>query len=329
MFICVNTPAGPDGDLVLDDVKEAIEQVYRPDRTVVIASTLPVGGFAKIGLPGLVYNPLFIALGNAVWNMTNAELLLVGCRDRKLAEPVLNIWVKVMSPHTPKVHVVSPEEAEVIKLALNVYLTMKVSLSSMLLQVCEASNMNIDTVLDGLLCDSRVDHNYFGAGIGYSGACFPKDLAAFHHFLTSQGHRSLAKFTNGIRSVNEHVDVTLKKAVEEMAIKDLPVSILGLAYKPRVPYVEESKGVKLAAALASSFEVRTWDPLATVHVPGTHMCQNMLECLKGSGLAVVTLRWPGFNMAPWFVMSRPAVLDCWGIVSKTPAIVYRRLGVHD
>ena len=75
VFVCVPTPSGPSGQIVLDYVLSACLSVsgeLKPDSTLIIKSTLPVGGLRKIvteidkKVLNVCYNPEFLRQGSAM-----------------------------------------------------------------------------------------------------------------------------------------------------------------------------------------------------------------------------------------------------------------------
>lgn len=323
IFIAANTPPAQDGSLDLRDIMQALHETVSLRRIVVISSTLPIGGSKQLS-GGFVYNPQFIALGTALRNLREPDFCLIGS-NTTFSREVDAIWRQVIRPVTPIFHT-SLADAEIAKLALNLYLTMKISFSSLMVQMCLAFGGNVDKVMEVLLSDNRVDSNYLQPGLGLGGSCFPKDIECLIHTIDRQ--QVPARFVQGIADINREMRYTILEQV--LSYQCEPVAVLGLSYKPGVPYFEESKGVRLVFDLHSGFKekriVRCWDPAAKVELPPGLFSPSLEACLTGARLAVIATPWPEFENAPWHLMAEPNVLDCWGMLKNREKIHYIRLG---
>ena len=73
--------------------------------------------------------------------------------------------------------------AELTKISLNSYITMKISFTNQLrLIAARHPNADIHAILDAIGSDSRIGKKYLRAGLSYGGPCFPRDnrLAGLH-----------------------------------------------------------------------------------------------------------------------------------------------------
>src|SRR5207249_425067 len=78
---------------------------------------------------GLCYNPEFIALGSVIHDFLNPDFVLIGESDEKAGEILSSIYTELMKD--PKIKRMSYENAEITKIALNSYITMKISFANM------------------------------------------------------------------------------------------------------------------------------------------------------------------------------------------------------
>ncbi|NLF25822.1 MAG: UDP-glucose/GDP-mannose dehydrogenase family protein, partial [Deltaproteobacteria bacterium] len=152
--------------------------------------------------------------------------------------------------------------AEVAKLSLNSYVTMKISFANMLADVCERiPGGNVDVVTNALGKDSRIGEKYLKGALGYGGPCFPRDNKALSF---------LAKELGVCVPLAEVVDLYNSGLAENTAAKiqrfiqsEMTIAVLGLAYKPLSNVIEESQGMALAKCLSSRVrKVFVFDPLA-------------------------------------------------------------------
>src|SRR6185312_12600691 len=69
--------------------------------------------------------------------------------------------------------------AEIAKLAVNTFVTTKISFANMLARLCEkVAGANVDVVTGAIGLDSRIGGKYLKGAISYGGPCFPRDNLA-------------------------------------------------------------------------------------------------------------------------------------------------------
>ena len=211
---------------------------------------------------GFCYNPEFIALGSVVSDMLNPDLVLIGESDIQSGDWLESFYKSVVDS-TPEYKRMRSVEAEITKLAVNTYVTTKISYANMVSELCEKlPNANSDIVLDAVGSDTRIGNKYLKGGTAYGGPCFPRDNQAF----TALGNQldtctAIAKATDYINSyqTDRLANWVLKCGSPNSSV----VGILGLSYKPGTPVIENSQGINLAKKLnAAGFNVKIHDELA-------------------------------------------------------------------
>ena len=66
--------------------------------------------------------------------------------------------------------------AELTKISVNSYITMKISFTNQLRMIAEQfPKANIHHILEAIGSDSRIGQKYLRAGLSYGGPCFPRD----------------------------------------------------------------------------------------------------------------------------------------------------------
>jgi UDPglucose 6-dehydrogenase len=286
---------------------------------------------------GLCYSPEFISLGNVIRDMLEPDVVLIGESDPRSGE-VLERMYADMCENDPPVRRMSLINAELTKIALNSYVTMKISYANTLADMCERlPGADVDVVTDALGLDTRIGHKYLRGAIAYGGPCFPRDNKAFAVFARDLGAEpSLAEATD---SVNEAQTDRLARIVHSKLAAGSSVGILGLSYKPDTGVVEESAGIALARLLGEAgYDVHVYDPVATeaaLDVLGdlARGASSPEEVLEQSDVVVIATPWPEFADLPVEVRRGdgrpPVVVDCWRMLSddKARASEVVRLGV--
>jgi UDPglucose 6-dehydrogenase len=216
--------------------------------------------------------------------------------------------------------------AEVAKIAVNTYVTTKISYANMLSELCEQlPGGDANVVTDAIGLDTRIGPRFFKAALGYGGPCFPRDNAAFLAVSRVRGvEGDIAAATDAInRRQVSRLAATVKA---QLAGADRRVAVLGLSYKPDTDVVEESQGVLLANRLASDgYNVTVFDPVAldsaaTFLTPSVHTSATLAGCLAAADVIVLTVAWPQFREIPVAIAALPprrrVIVDCWRIIDR-------------
>jgi len=317
-FVIVPTPSDHDGSFSLQYAKHAfrgIGQALRAKQayhTVVMTSTVLPGATRYGLLPileresgkqcgrdfGLCYNPEFIALGSVLRDFLNPDFYLLGQLDEKSGDMLEAVHQRVSENRAP-VKRMSLENAELAKIAVNSFVTMKISFANLMAELCEKlPGGDVDVVSDALGMDRRIGRKYLTGGLGFGGPCFPRDNVA----LEFMG-RMLGLDARLLRANHEY-NRELAPRISEKILTLLPagstVAVLGLAYKPHTPVVEESPGVAICRALADGgFRVIGHDPLAVGEAGGilryhAVLTSDLTEALESADAVVVTTPDPAY-----------------------------------
>jgi UDPglucose 6-dehydrogenase len=344
-FIIVPTPSGADGTFSIDHLLAAIRGIGDAlsgeptrDHVVVVTSTVMPGstdGPIRAELErharrtvgdhlGLCYSPEFIALGSVVHDMTHPDLFLVGASHRaageKLAEVLLSFAVG-----TPPVTHLSLVDAEVAKIAVNTFVTTKISYANMLAEICEQlPGADALEVTRAIGLDSRIGAKYLRPGTSYGGPCFPRDNVALSALAHSVG------VSADIAEATDRVNRRQAEHLAGLALAHLPaggrVAVLGLTYKPGTHVVEEAAGVALAAELARRrVPVSVHDPSgadaarATLGDTVTY-ARDVAAAVAGAEVVVITTPWPDYRDVAR-IPGPQTVIDCWRCTEGAGAAV--------
>jgi UDPglucose 6-dehydrogenase len=274
---------------------------------------------------GLCYNPEFIALGSVVRDMLQPDMILIGESDTKAGDLLESIYAKSCE-NKPAIRRMNFVNAELTKIAVNTFVTTKISYANMLADVCDRlPEADVDVVTRAVGADSRIGVKYLKGATGYGGPCFPRDNVAFSALARSLGARTeLAEATD---SINRYQIERVLGAIDARAVDSGPIGVLGLSYKPDTAVVEESHGVALVQRLLDlGRRVIVFDPLAvgaalTVLRRPVEAASSATECVQRSSLVVVMTPWPDFGRIPIDAYRRQGtrlpVLDCWRMTPES------------
>ncbi len=345
-FVIVPTPSEPDGSFSLRYVIpcfEAIGEALCVKRTfhiVVLSSTVLPGATGqqlqpmlervsglRVGVDfGLCYNPEFIALGNVVHNLLNPDFILIGESDSQSGDMLAEFY-KQFCDNTPAVARMNFINAELTKLAVNTFVTTKISFANMLARICERlPQADVNVVTSALGLDTRIGPKYLKGAIGYGGPCFPRDNRALSRLAHSIG--APATIAESTDLFNRGEVSRLVELIENRLPRNgaSTIAVLGLAYKPDTDVVDESQGLLLAEALAASnCNVVVYDPVALDNARGrlgdkVHYAKSLEDCVAYSDVLIITTPWQAFKaLQPQQVArdARPRLLiDCWRILDR-------------
>lgn len=356
-FVVVPTPSGPDGQFSLDHVRAAITKIgfaigiKQGYHLVVLCSTVMPGAMDQVVRPvleeasgrkcgeelGLCYNPEFVALGSVIRDMLNPDLVLIGESDAAAGRMLASLYERLCysKPELCRMNFVN---AELTKLSINSFVTMKLSYANMLAELCEKlPGGDVDVVTQAVGSDSRVGFKSLKGATGYGGPCFARDNIAFSTFAISRGcSADLPLATDRIN----HAQVSRLAGV---ILTHLPiggtVGILGLSYKPNTNVVEASHGVALALVLTGrGCPVIVHDPASMANAapllpPDVTFAKSAEDCAKASDVLVLMTPWPEYScLDPGVLLEhavRPVVLDCWRVLPAEQfslASKYLRIG---
>jgi UDPglucose 6-dehydrogenase len=338
-FVVVPTPSDASGGFSLRYVKQAMKRLGKAlshkaqYHLVVLTSTVTPGSMDEVVLPileqssgrkcgrdfGLCYNPEFIALGNVIEGLRNPDLVLVGESDKAAGDALVKMHARICE-NSPPLERMTFLNAEVAKIGVNAFVTMKMSFANTLAEICERlPNGDVDKITQAMGRDSRIGPKYLKGAIGYGGPCFPRDNVAFANFAKKVGvSADLALATD---RVNKRQVRRIMGLIEERHSADSSrIGILGIAYKPNTNVTEASQSLMLAEALArKGFEVHVYDPAVgrdqLGELSNLKVEASADECIAKSDVCVLGTPWASFSKIDRSSFSNKVVLDCWRMLN--------------
>ena len=274
---------------------------------------------------GLCYSPRFIALGTVVRDFLNPDLVLIGESDPRSGE-MLERFYRRVHENDPPIARMSYANAELAKLAVNTFVTTKISFSNMLAAMCERlPGGDIDAVTSALGLDSRIGSKAVRGGLGYGGPCFPRDNLALSYLGRELGvPATIAEATDAVN--RDQID-RIAALVRRHLVDGGAVGVLGLSYKPGTNVVEESQGVTLAQRLsAEGVPVVAYDPMAmeeatrALETSAVRMAGSLEACAGAADVLVLMAPWPEFEALRPEVLKpgdrKPVIIDCWRALDR-------------
>jgi UDPglucose 6-dehydrogenase len=339
-FIGVATPGNADGTYDLSQVYAAISSLvpYLPaDALIVGKSTVPPGTAAALQetaarlaldsgttMPEVAWNPEFLREGRAVHDTLKPDRIVVGTSSpsalavlRAVYQPQIDAGVPFLATDLPT--------AELVKGSANAFLAAKISFINAMADICAATGADIALLAQALGLDPRIGPAFLHAGIGYGGACLPKDVRGLASFASSIGAVNAVSLLDAVDAVNaarrEQILALVQGAVKELDGKR--IAVWGAAFKPGTDDVRDSPGLEVAHILrVRGAQVTLYDPMAMDNAleanPDLGYAQSAISAAANADALVVVTSWPEFaEAAPEdvarIVTERIVVDACQGI----------------
>ena len=292
-IILVNTPSKEkDGsfsnEYVLASIKSVCEKLVvngKKEHHFILSSTVMPGSIKNEFIPliekmtGWSFNknefkfsyvPDFVAIGNVIKDFENPDFLLIGANDENTYKNTVDIYNKIIK-NNPPLRKLSLAETELSKVALNAFITTKISFANYLGLLASKIdvNINIDNITDTIGLDKRIGTKYFKAGGAYGGTCFPRDTWAFMKVSTNVGLFSDQMAAN--EKINNMITDDL---ISNINTGGKRIGLIGLGFKPGTSVTTEGVAVKIMNKLKHEiFEISVHD-----HLPDSY--KNLLNDLK-------------------------------------------------
>ncbi len=365
-LVAVGTPF--DGrEIDLTYIRSAVRQIGEALRakdgyhTVVIKSTVVPGTTDSVVLPileeasgrragpdfGVGMNPEFLSEGEAVRDTLEPDRIILGGIDERSIETQRRLFAVFGDvPMVPT----NPRTAEMIKYASNGLQAALISFSNEIANLCAAlGEVDVVEVMHGLhlsryLTTALPDGtprtapitSFLFAGCGFGGSCFPKDVRA----LIAHGERAGVPMAmlKAVMQINDQQPLRLIALVRKHYpdLRDLPVVVLGLAFKPGTDDLRESPAIPVIEhLLAQGAQVRAYDPQAAeparTFFAGRPLAivESLEAALAGARVVVLVTRWDEFRRVPDLIRAvdpAPLLVDGRRLIPRERVARYEGIG---
>ena len=275
IFTLVQTPSLEDGSYdvsavwkVVEDIKQEMSSIANYPKSFVVGCTTNPGDCDqfKDALPESVdvyYNPEFIAQGSIVDDLRHADMVLLGGEGQHSGALEMIYYQIQNGFKAANVSTMSTRAAELTKIAVNCFLTTKITYANQVGQVMIRDGMEdeVKTVLKAIGSDSRIGTKYLNYGFGFGGPCFPRDNRAFAAYASKAGVETPLGATTD--KFNEEHTKFLKEYYVNKNKDNRAYVFHYLTYKDGVDILTESRPYDLALSLLDDgYEVYCLDSTA-------------------------------------------------------------------
>ena len=331
-FITVPTPSKLDGSFSLDIIKLILDEIgiYLKKNKKVnypylinICSTVSPYSCENELIPYLenkydlkegvdfvlVYNPYFVALGSVVKALLNPDFVLIGSRNQENINNLLTIYNAIYSKDV-KFKILSLTEAEIAKIFVNTFLTLKISFANYIqLLTNEDKELSASKILDAIGEDKRVGKDFLQPGLPYGGPCLPRDNHAVINFVNKLNIES--PINKSAELVNNYFTTFLFGQIDYLVKNNIKkISFIGLGYRPNTDCVEDSVSLKLIDyCIENNCEVLLYDFYINESYKNLKKFSHFDQLLLNSDIIFVPYKDKKFNQLLNFNKKKIIVLD--------------------
>jgi len=341
-FIAVGTPSSREGGVDLAQVKDVAVTIGKSlsteSRQLVVLKSTVIPGTARNTVKPIIEresgkirthfdlcsNPEFLRQGSAIQDTQFPDRIIIGGDNQDAIDRLADFYKSLHGRKTPAIIKTTYENAELIKYSNNSFLAMKVSFINSIANMAESiPHTDIKVVAAGIGLDERIGSQYLNAGLGWGGACLPKDVRGLLQFSKSLGCNS--ELIESVINVNENRWQRLVQlAKRELgSLSGKKIAVFGLAFKPNTDDVRGAASIKIIKwLLAKGATVVACDPAAVENAQAVlqdkvEYAKDPIKCLNEADCCIVVTEWEAFKEIPprRFVerMKRPVVIDGRGI----------------
>ncbi len=312
IMVAVGTPPLADGRADLTQVRAAVTEAVRHaglDTVIVIKSTVPPGTTESLRslcrhkgrqIP-LAVCPEFLAEGSAVRDFRQPPQVVIGGDDKGACERVSQLFGHLDTP----IRITDATSAELVKYGVNAFLALKISFINEIAQLCEFTGADVSSVADGIGSDDRIGRAFLGAGLGFGGSCFPKDVRALNQVASYHGQSF--QLLRAAVEVNQHARSRFVAKIQRALNGKLAkrrIAVLGLAFKPGTDDVRQAASIDVIRHLEDlGASVVVTDPVAGANarplLPNTEFVDDPYDCVKSADAVLLVTEWPDYVKLDW------------------------------
>lgn len=310
VFIAVGTPSGSEGEADLTNVSFSAQEIAkRLTRPIIIInkSTVPIGTGDLVSDIinehkqndiefAVVSNPEFLREGSAVYDFMNPDRIVLGSTNPQAAKRVAELY----APLNAEVIITDLRTAEMIKYASNAFLATKISFINEMANICEAVGADVREVARGMGADKRIGPAFLGAGIGWGGSCFPKDVRALVHIAATHGcHPQMLRAVMDI-NYDQRKRVIAKLRDILGGYRGKTIGIWGLAFKPNTDDMRDAPSIEVIHLIQNEGgTVKAYDPqamgTAKHYLKDIIYCEDPYEVAEGADAVILVTEWNEFK----------------------------------
>jgi UDPglucose 6-dehydrogenase len=228
------------------------------------------------------------------------DRIVVGAAGSSAAQTVREVYRPLTGLGIPLI-VTDLATAELAKGAANAFLATKISFINAMADICAATGGDVKALAASLGLDPRIGPAFLRAGMGYGGACLPKDVRGLGAFARGLGVRNAVTLLTAVDEVNvTRVDQAVSLVEESVGgVAGKRVAVWGATFKAGTDDVRDSAALLAASQLRSlGATVTVYDPMGSGNAlesyPELGYAESVTTAAADADAVVVLTAWPEF-----------------------------------
>lgn len=263
IFIFTNPKDNIDGNIDTSELLSVINHFYDlsalnidvHDKKLVVCGLTNLGDMMsvyerlKMFNVEVAYHPQFNSDGDVYYEFKHTNFILVGTNSKNIFNDIIVIYSKIQSNEV-NAFMMSLSSAEIARMAINSYTTMKINFSNLIANLLGKSGLQdeINLVLTALKEFVKKQENTFNHNLGFGGPVIPKDNRLLSKYIDMTGlHNNIPKIMD---EFNKEYLIQVKELYKKMnSDKTIPFIIDSVSYNQKSDSTEESQRLKLCIDL--------------------------------------------------------------------------------
>ncbi|MFX1321054.1 MAG: UDP-glucose dehydrogenase family protein [Promethearchaeota archaeon] len=254
---------------------------------------------------GLCMQPEFLAEGRSIEDTLHPDRIIIGEFDEKSGAMLQEFYDYFYGDHLKNCPILrmNLESAELVKYGNNCLLSTKISYANEFANFAQlVPNVDIVQVMKGVGLDYRINPRFLGAGVGFGGACFHKDVNAIKAWAKAKGYHS--RLLEAVLDINDDQAIKIIDIAEDLAGKlaGRRVTLLGLSFKPGTDDMRGAPSIRIVNELLKRniTNIVGYDPKANETAKKElgdkiQYAENIEKALKESECAFLITEWDEFK----------------------------------
>jgi UDPglucose 6-dehydrogenase len=254
---------------------------------------------------GLCMQPEFLAEGRSIEDTLRPDRIIIGEIDERSGAMLQELYEYFYGDHLKNCPIkrMNLESAELVKYGNNCLLATKISYANEFANLAElVPNVDVVQVMEGVGLDYRINHRFLGAGVGFGGACFHKDVNAITKWSRSRGYTS--KILEAVLERNDLRAIRIVDIAEGLIgkLEGKKITLLGLSFKPGTDDMREAPSIRIINELLrrNVTNIVGYDPKAKESAEEAigddiEYAESIDEALKDSECALLVTEWDEFK----------------------------------
>lgn len=254
---------------------------------------------------GLCMQPEFLAEGRSLEDTLYPDRIIIGDIDEKSGSMLQEFYEYFYGDHLKNCPILrmNLESAELVKYGNNCLLATKISYANEFANFAElVPNVDVVQVMEGVGLDYRINHRFLGAGVGFGGACFHKDVNAITKWSRSMGYTS--KILEAVLERNDLRAIRIVDIAEGLVgkLEGKKVTLLGLSFKPGTDDMREAPSIRVIEELKRrnvtdiiGYDTKAKESAEEAIGDKIKYAETIEEALKDSECALLITDWDEFK----------------------------------